>query len=120
MALDTKTPSKPTGKNAGKGPTPNDVFKQALSGCMRAVSGEELEVTFANDRPSMSGDTARLPEPARKMTAREIATTRGLADSMALRRACHDTSVHRKNTPQGQMGQAIFDAVEQALSLIHI
>ena len=114
MALDTKTPSKPTGKNAGKGPTPNDVFKQALSGCMRAVSGEELEVTFANDRPSMSGDTARLPEPARKMTTREIATTRGLADSMALRRACHDTSVHRKNTPQGQMGQAIFDAVEQA------
>ncbi len=82
---------------------------------MRAMAGTPgLEVTFAGDRPLLSGDKARLPEPPRKPSAHDIAVSRGLGDSMALRLACHDPTVHRHLAPQGQNARAVFDAVEQA------
>ncbi|MET1415890.1 cobaltochelatase subunit CobT [Roseibium sp. HPY-6] len=100
----------------GNKPAPStEPFKQSVSGTMRAISGEaELEVLFSGDRPGLSGMTARLPEPSRKVTARDVAVTRGLSDSMALRIACHDKTVHSKNLPQGSEARAIFEAVEQA------
>jgi cobaltochelatase CobT len=106
-------------KPAGKSEAPQEPFKRAVAGCMRAMSGaRELEVTFAAERPSLigSGETAkaRLPEPARKLTAGEAAIVRGHADSLALKLACHDGNVHRRLTPQNQAARAIFDAVEQS------
>ncbi len=100
----------------GNKPAPStEPFKQSVSGTMRAISGEpELEVIFSGDRPGLSGMSARLPEPSRKINAREIAITRGLSDSIALRIACHDKAVHSKNMPQGPDARAIFEAVEQA------
>ncbi|MEP3045555.1 MAG: cobaltochelatase subunit CobT [Roseibium sp.] len=100
----------------GNKPAPTtEPFKQSVSGTMRAISGEpELEVIFSGDRPGLSGLSARLPEPSRKVNAREISVTRGLSDSIALRIACHDKAVHAKNMPQGSDGRAIFEAVEQA------
>jgi cobaltochelatase CobT len=100
----------------GNKPAPStEPFKQSVTGCMRAISGEpELEVIFSGDRPGLSGQSARLPEPSRKVSVREIAVTRGMSDSMALRIACHDKAVHSKNMPQGSEGRAIFEAVEQA------
>ncbi|MEO0980318.1 MAG: cobaltochelatase subunit CobT, partial [Pseudomonadota bacterium] len=100
----------------GNKPAPStEPFKQSVSGTMRAIAGEaELEVLFSGDRPGLSGMTARLPEPSRKVNAHDIAVTRGLSDSMALRIACHDKSVHSKNLPQGSEARAIFEAVEQA------
>ena len=65
---------------------PTEPFKRAVTACVRAVSGKpELEVTFAADRPQLAGLKARLPEPPRKMTKTDVAVTRGLGDSMALR-----------------------------------
>ena len=82
---------------------------------MRAIAGKpDLEVSFAADRPLLAGLKARLPEPPRKMTATDVAITRGVGDSLALRLACHDPSVHRRNAPQGKNARAVFDAVEQA------
>jgi len=100
----------------GNKPAPStEPFKQSVSGTMRAIAGEaELEVLFSGDRPGLSGTTARLPEPSRKVNAHDIAVTRGLSDSMALRIACHDKAVHSKNLPQGSEARAIFEAVEQA------
>ncbi|MEP2706589.1 MAG: cobaltochelatase subunit CobT [Roseibium sp.] len=100
----------------GNKPAPTtEPFKQSVSGTMRAISGEaELEVVFSGDRPGLSGLSVRLPEPSRKVNAREISVTRGLSDSIALRIACHDKAVHAKNMPQGADGRAIFEAVEQA------
>jgi cobaltochelatase CobT len=43
-----------------------------------------------------------------------VAITRGIADSIALRLACHDPAVHRANAPKGKAARAVFDAVEQA------
>ena len=94
---------------------PTEPFKRAVTACVRAVSGNaELEVTFAADRPQLAGLKARLPEPPRKMTKNDVAVTRGLGDSMALRIACHDAETHRRRSPSGKNARAVFDAVEQA------
>ena len=95
--------------------SPTEPFKRAVTGCMRAIAGEpELEVSFAADRPQLSQNKARLPEPPRHMTANDVAVTRGAGNSLALRLACHDPAVHRAHAPSGKNARAVFDAVEQA------
>lgn len=90
-------------------------FRRAVTGCVRAVSGDaEVEVTFANERPGMTGERIRLPELSKRPTPAEVAITRGIGDSMALRKACHDARIHATMSPQGADARAIFDAVEQA------
>lgn len=90
-------------------------LRQAITGCVRSVAGDsEVEVVFANERPGLAGERMRLPEISKKPTAQEIAITRGLGDSMALRLACHDSDVHATMSPQGTDARLIFDAVEQA------
>ncbi len=94
---------------------PTEPFKRAVGGAMRAIAGRaELDISFANDRPALIGDKARLPEPPRKMSAADAAIVRGHSDSMALRLSCHDTNVHRRLLPEGQTARAVYDAVEQA------
>jgi cobaltochelatase CobT len=97
--------------------SPVDVepLRRAITGSVRAIAGDsEVEVTFANERPGMTGERIRLPELSKRPTAHELAVTRGLGDSMALRLACHDEKVHATMAPQGSDARAIFDAVEQA------
>lgn len=95
--------------------TDTDAFKRALSTCVRAIAGDhDLEVSFTKDKPALSGNRARLPEVPRKPTSESLQITRGLGDSMALRRACHDIRLHSRLAPQGQQARAIYDAVEQA------
>ena len=115
--LDIKMPS--NRKPAGKAEAPNEPFKRAIASCTRAMSRHpELEISFAADKPALTsgpdGAKARLPEPPRKPNPREAAILRGLADSMALRLACHDEAVHRRLAPQNQAARSLFDAVEQA------
>src|SRR5262245_3243552 len=106
---DNSTRSRP--KTNGEGET----FRRAVSVCVRAIAGDHgLEVGFAKERPSLAGNRARLPELPKKPTRFDIAVTRGLGDSMALRRACHDSRIHARLAPEGQQARAIFDAVEQA------
>jgi cobaltochelatase CobT len=94
---------------------PTEPLKKAVGIAMRAISGDaELEIVYATDRPSLSGHRARLPEPPRRPTAYDVAVTRGLGDSIALRLACHDQGVHRDLVPEGAKARAVFDAVEQA------
>src|SRR5947209_2789988 len=94
---------------------PNEPFKRAVAGCLRAIARKpDLEVGYAAERPGLAGGKARLPEPARKLTAGEAAIVRGHADSIALRLACHDAGIHRKLMPGGQQARAVFEAVEQA------
>ncbi len=92
-----------------------DSFKRAVTVCMRAISGDnELEVAFAKDKPALAANRARLPEVPKKPTANDIAVTRGIGDSMALKRACHDLRIHSKFAPEGKQARAVYDAVEQA------
>ena len=106
-------------KSPQKSEAPQEPFKRALAGCMRALSKTpDLEVTYALERPSLirgsEGAKARLPEPARKLDRREASIIRGHSDAMALRLTCHDSDIHRRLMPQTPTGRACFDAVEQA------
>jgi cobaltochelatase CobT len=92
-----------------------DPFKTAVSATVRAIAGDaEVAVTFASDRPGFSGKAVRLPEPTRMLEADEVAITRGYADAIALRMACHDPDVHRQHQPEGRNARAVYEAVEQA------
>lgn len=96
-------------------PVDVEPLRRAITGCVRSIAGDsEVEVTFANERPGMTGERIRLPELSKRPTAHELAVTRGLGDSMALRLACHDEKVHATMAPQGSDARAIFDVVEQA------
>ncbi|HQS09909.1 MAG TPA: cobaltochelatase subunit CobT [Xanthobacteraceae bacterium] len=107
-------PSNKTVKTAPK-EAPAEPFKRAITGCFKAIAGVgEFDVTFANERPSLSPDRVRLPEPPRRFSTQDAAVVRGHADSLALRLACHDQSVHRKMLPTGDTARAVFEAVEQA------
>ncbi|WP_027167511.1 cobaltochelatase subunit CobT [Mesorhizobium sp. WSM3224] len=102
-------------RNKPKNGSEADSFKRAVTVCMRAVAGDkDLEVGFAKDRPALAGNRARLPELPKKASRNDIAITRGLGDSMALKRACHDQRIHNKLAPEGKLARAIYDAVEQA------
>ena len=92
-------------RNKPKTGSKPDSFKRAVTVCMRAISGDhELEVAFAKDKPALAGNRARLPELPKKPTRDDIAVTRGLGDSMALKRACHDLRIHTEVRAGGQAG----------------
>ncbi|CAD7022966.1 cobaltochelatase subunit CobT [Pseudorhizobium halotolerans] len=102
-------------KSRSGGPVDTEPMRRAITGCVRSIAGDaEVEVSFANERPGMAGERIRLPEISKRPTAHELAVTRGLGDSMALRLACHDTSTHASLSPQGPDARSVFDAVEQA------
>jgi cobaltochelatase CobT len=108
MTLSNRKPGQP--KEA-----PTEPFKRSLAMCLRAIARKpELEVTFAADKPAITPERARLPEPPRKLSKQDAAILRGHADSMALKLACHNPETHRRLTPDGDVARAVFDAVEQA------
>ncbi|QGM96916.1 cobaltochelatase subunit CobT [Methylocystis parvus] len=113
-------PPAPTNRRpASPKEAPQEPFKRAVSGAMRAMAkSPKLEVSFAPERPSLitteEGAKARITEPSRKLTAKEAAIVRGQADSLALRLACHDDAVHRRHAPDSMEARAAFDAMEQA------
>jgi cobaltochelatase CobT len=100
---------------AGSKEAPTEPFKRAVTSCLRAIAkAPELEVSFAAERPGLAPGKARLPEPPRKLSKKDAAIVRGHADSIALRLACHDPAVHRKQMPGNMQARGVFDAVEQA------
>jgi cobaltochelatase CobT len=100
---------------AGEREGKSEVFKRVLSTAMKTIADDpELSVTFGNEPPTLSGNRARLPQVTGAATAKEIAITRGLSDSFALRLSNHSDSVHSKYCPEGKNARAVFEAVEQA------
>jgi cobaltochelatase CobT len=90
-------------------------FKRVLSTAMKTIAEEpELSVSFGNDAPALSGNKAKLPQVTNTISAQEVAITRGLSDSFALRLSNHSDSVHSKYRPEGKNARAVFEAVEQA------
>jgi len=90
-------------------------FKGVLGTAMKTIALDpELAVSFGNDQPVLTGHKARLPQITASTTLKDIAITRGLSDSFALRLANHKDDVHSKYQPTGKNARAMFEAVEQA------
>lgn len=95
--------------------TPADLFKQAVTTAVRALSGEpEAEVSYTSEQPSLSGKKARLPQPSRSLPPGEVALVRGAGDACALRLAYHDPALHARLRPADADAALIFEASEQA------
>ncbi|MDB5734353.1 MAG: cobalt chelatase, pCobT subunit [Alphaproteobacteria bacterium] len=94
---------------------PSEPFKRAVSVAVRSLAAEpEMEVSFSSEPPSLKGLKARLPSPARNLSAHDVALVRGTGDAYALRKAYHDEKVNSQFRPQSPDGAAIFEAAEQA------
>jgi cobaltochelatase CobT len=94
---------------------PTAPFKRALTLAMKTIARDpELAVAFGGEPPGLQGHRARLPQLSIDLPAREVAVTRGLGDSFALRISNHDDAVHTKYQPSGRNARALFEAAEQA------
>lgn len=92
-----------------------EVFKQAVTSTMRAISGnEELTVSFSRGKPYIQGNRARIRLPEKGLSEEDLAVLRGSADKFALEMRYHDENTHRKNRPQAGIAQELFDSVEEA------
>jgi cobaltochelatase CobT len=90
-------------------------FKEVLSTAMKSMALDpELTVSFGNEQPQLIGHKAKLPQISGAANEKEIAITRGLADSFTLKLSHHSESVHGKYRPEGKNARAVFEAVEQA------
>jgi cobaltochelatase CobT len=94
---------------------PTAPFKRALTLAMKTIGNEpELNVTFGSEAPALQGNRAKLPQLSLDLPQREVAITRGIADSFSLRLANHDVAVHSKYQPDGRNARAVFESAEQA------
>ncbi|MEM7570111.1 MAG: cobaltochelatase subunit CobT [Pseudomonadota bacterium] len=92
-----------------------ETLKDAIKSTMRAIAQEpELEVTYSADKPGLAGKQARLPTPAKKLKAEQLAQIRGLSDAMALRLKHHDARIHLREQPASGLAREIYDSLEQA------
>jgi cobaltochelatase CobT len=107
-----------------------EVFQRAVAATCRAIAHRPtLTVVFRAGDPARepaagkSGTAktvagkeeppVRLPVPRRDLAGQDVARVRGEADGVALKLRYHDGKLHRRLSPQGEAGQAIFEALEQ-------
>ena len=90
-------------------------FKEVLSTAMKSMALDpELTVTFGNDQPQVLGHRIKLPQISGSADAKDVAITRGLADSFTLKKSNHSESIHGRYQPVGKNARAMFESVEQA------
>jgi cobaltochelatase CobT len=96
----------------------NDIleeFKRANAAAFRAIADEgEVEVVYGTDAAMMAGDRARLPAPSRALSDEEVSRCRGEADTLAVRQRHHDSMMHARNMPGGDVAPMLFNALEDA------
>lgn len=90
-------------------------FKQVLGTAMKIIADDpELTVAYGNEQPQLLGHKAKLPQLTTNSSAKDVAVTRGLADSFSLRLSNHSDKIHHHYQPVGKNARAMFEAVEQA------
>ncbi|HLJ62574.1 MAG TPA: cobaltochelatase subunit CobT [Stellaceae bacterium] len=95
--------------------TPQERFKRATTATIRAIAGrEDVSVSFGAEPAGPTGLRVRLPLPGRDLSREEAAPIRGTADAQALKLRYHDTALHARRLPSGEVARAVFEGVEQA------
>jgi cobaltochelatase CobT len=104
-------------------------FQRALAATCRAIAHKPaLNVTFragegrglgrqaepqAPGKPRGEPPGLQLPPPRRTMAAQDLARLRGEADGASLRLRHHNTKLHQRLAPRGELAEAIFGTLEQ-------
>jgi cobaltochelatase CobT len=100
---------------AKKRTDPLSPFKRSVSLATRTLAeNKSVHVVFGSETPGFDGKTIRLPQPSRAVSRKEVAIIRGIADSIALLIAEHDTALHASLSPPSGDAKAVFDAVERS------
>lgn len=90
-------------------------FKRVLALAVKTIAGEpELQVAYGPDAPALQGNKVKLPQVSAELAPTEVAITRGIADSFAMRLSSHDDRIHSRYRPEGKNARAMYEAVEQA------
>ena len=94
--------------------SPLEVFKRSTAAVVRALAErDDIQVGFSNEPPGVNGLRVRVPAPARDLNPADVAAARGGADAVALRLRHHDTAIHARRMPAGDMPRMVFDVLEQ-------
>ena len=98
--------------------SPLERFKQATAATVRAIAEEdEVEVSFSNEPPGLSGHRVRLPIPMRDLQPADVAHVRGEADAQALKLKHHNAKVHSSNMPGGDVAPVLYRPALRAHAL---
>jgi cobaltochelatase CobT len=101
-----------------------DSLQRALAATVRAIADRPgLEVSFrgAADRKRPAPTQAKAAEtpavrlnlPRTELGPESLARVRGEADSAALRQRHHDSAMHRRLAPKGEVAGLLYDRLEQ-------
>jgi cobaltochelatase CobT len=91
------------------------ILKRVTAATLRAMAGRpDVGISYGAGEGDLRGNRVRLPNPAPRPMAQDVARLRGTADAAALLLRYHDVALHRRRTPASQPGRAVFDAMEQA------
>jgi cobaltochelatase CobT len=94
---------------------PIESFRRAVAATFRAIAVKpDIEVSYSGEPAIMVGDHLRLPLPSRDLPLQEVAQVRGEADALALKLRYHDTKLHAKGRPSGDVAPILYDTLEQA------
>jgi cobaltochelatase CobT len=92
-----------------------ELFKQAVTSTMRAISGnDQLNVSFGRGKAYIQGDQARVPLPDQHLSEAQLAVLRGTADKFALQTRFHNDHYHKSHRPAAGIALDVFEAVEAA------
>ncbi len=96
-------------------PNNNDAFKRNNLAAFRALAADpNIEVSYKAGNASLHGDKAVIPPPPFNADETQINECRGAADMLALRSRFHDTELHAKLTPKGDIAGSLYEAMENA------
>ncbi len=95
--------------------SPSAPFKIALEKTTRALADDsELKLSISGSTNLLEGRTANIPQISRKMAKDEILLARGNADALALKKRFHNSLIHERYLPKGQLAQQLYHNLETA------
>ena len=94
---------------------PTTPFKNALEKTTRAIADDsELKLSVSGSTNLLEGHNAKIAQISRKMTRKDVLLARGNADALALKKRFHNSSLHEKYLPIGQLAQQLYHNLETA------
>ncbi|MDG2474733.1 MAG: cobaltochelatase subunit CobT [Paracoccaceae bacterium] len=95
--------------------SPTAPFKGALEKATRALADDsELTLSVSGSTTLLEGQTAKIPQISRKMTKGEVVLARGNADALALKKRFHNSDIHKRYLPKGELAQQLYHNLETA------